>query len=89
MQAAPRQNTAKLPSPRPVAQTSPPTTPSSAPPIRPWRRPRRCMNIDSGDTAARLPSTSSASGRVASAGQGASRRPATEVSVMPMIEHDQ
>ena len=47
------------------------------------------MNIDSGWTDSRLPSTSSASGRVASTGEGANRAPTSEVSVMPMIEQAQ
>ncbi len=47
------------------------------------------MAADSGITASRLPSTSRASGSVASAAVGANRSPASEVSVMPMMEHDQ
>jgi hypothetical protein len=89
MQATPQQNSRKLPVATPAALTNPPTTPSSAPSTSPGRRPLRCMNMDSGGTITRLPSTRSANGSVARLAHGESRRPTTEVSVIPMMEHDQ
>src|SRR5689334_924060 len=74
--SAPKQSAQKLPSHIAPAQSSAPASAKSMPCMRPERRPTRFMYCEAGMVESAPPATQQVTGRVASAGVGASARPA-------------